>query len=432
MKALRSLFTLPAISVFLLALLVRFVYNETVTIGYFPLHDSLTYQTIALNILNEHCYCQLPHLPTVDRAPLWPFVIAVIYGLLGPHDHMVRFFLSVVGSGTCLFVYFFAKDLFGTRIGLLAGLAAAVYPFLFIYDGWLYSESLYIFLLLAFCYSLFHLQRTPRVYLMIISGILLGLLALTRPNGQAILALFLVWVCIMGWSKLLSWRAVLQSALIVSLVSLILVAPWIARDYVVSQHFVSVATGDGKVLVGAYNDDVANPSYQNGLYFATWLRPEESTPALAQQFPQQCAAPCEVVRDGAYRTTALQWIRSHLSSMPMLLVLHAENMWRITSEEADLPINRFPQRASSQLVVDLMKIMTPIVFALASFGLIVTWRRWRELLFIYFMVAITIAQCIALYGISRFRAPIEPMLLLLAAGGTWWLLTLLNKRRKAT
>jgi 4-amino-4-deoxy-L-arabinose transferase-like glycosyltransferase len=431
MKALRSLFTLPAISVFLLALLVRFVYNETVTIGYYPLHDSLTYQTIALNMLHEHCYCFLPHLSTVDRAPLWPGVIAVIYGLVGERDHLVRFFLCVVGSGTCLLVYFFAKDLFGSRVGLLAGLAAAVYPFLYIYDGWLYSESLYIFLLFAFCYALFRLQRTPRWPLMLISGVLLGLLSLTRPNGIAILGLFVVWVLVLAWARVLAWRKAFQSMVVITLVSMIFVVPWTIRNYAVAHTFISIATGDGKVLVGAYNNKTVDPNFQNGYYFATWLRPEESTPELVRQFPAQCAAHCEVVRDGAYREAAIQWIQQHMSKMPMLIALHAANMWRLTSEEADLPINRFPDRTTSKLVVAMMEIITPLVFALAALGLIVTWKRWRELLFIYFMIAITIAECIVFYGISRFRAPIEPMLLVLAAGAVWWLITIFNRQRKA-
>src|SRR5262249_22456328 len=50
-----------------------------------------------------------------------------------------------------------------------------------------------------------------------------------------------------------------------------------------------------------------------------------------------------------------------------------------------------------------------------------TWWRWRELLFIYIMIAFTIGQNILYYGIPRFRAPIEPMLIILAAGTIWWL-----------
>ena len=36
------------------------------------------------------------------------------------------------------------------------------------------------------------------------------------------------------------------------------------------------------------------------------------------------------------------------------------------------------------------------------------------------MIVLTVAQNIFYYGIPRFRAPIEPMLILLAAGAIWW------------
>jgi hypothetical protein len=36
------------------------------------------------------------------------------------------------------------------------------------------------------------------------------------------------------------------------------------------------------------------------------------------------------------------------------------------------------------------------------------------------MITLTIAQNIIYYGILRFRAPIEPMLILLDAGFIWW------------
>ena len=77
----QSLCTLPVLVIFGLAVIVRYLYNITVARGYFPLHDSLTYQTIAYNIMQNHCYCLFPNQPTVDRAPLWPVVIAAIYGV---------------------------------------------------------------------------------------------------------------------------------------------------------------------------------------------------------------------------------------------------------------------------------------------------------------------------------------------------------------
>lgn len=68
----------------------------------------------------------------------------------------------------------------------------------------------------------------------------------------------------------------------------------------------------------------------------------------------------------------------------------------------------------------MMKTFPIYLFILAAFGFAVTWWRWSELLFIYFMIVLTIALNIFYYGIPRFRAPIEPMLILLAAGAIWW------------
>ncbi len=435
MKHLRSLFSVPVLSIFVLAVSVRVMYNRVVANGYYPLHDSQTYQAIALNILQEHCYCYLPHLSTVDRAPLWPLLIAAIYSVFGEHDIMVRLLLSLVGAGTCVLVYYFVRDLFGSRMGLIAGLAATVYPFLFIYDGWLYSESLYIFLLFAFCYALFRLQRTARPSrgLMLLSGILLGLVSLTRPNGLIILGLFIAWAMVLGIAKVQTWRTLLQSVVLITLITLVIILPWTIRNYVVTHALVPIATGDGKVLIGAYNDKVDDPNPQDRQYYqqylGTWLKPEEVAPQLVKQFPTNCSGSCEVARDSAYKAAALKWIGSHLDKLPQVFALHAAYLWQITSSEADFPFNRFPDRIYSKLTIDLMELYTPLIFLLAAIGLIVTLRRWRELLFIYSMIALTFVQCVALYGFARFRAPIEPMLLVLAAGAVWWMVTRLLKRR---
>src|SRR5260370_35562363 len=74
------------------------------------------------------------------------------------------------------------------------------------------------------------------------------------------------------------------------------------------------------------------------------------------------------------------------------------------------------------------------VFILAAFGLVVTWRRkWRQLMFIYLVIGLTIGECLIFYGSSRFRAPIEPMLVILLSGGIWWVIfKVTNARMKST
>src|SRR5215467_7996530 len=256
MKRIKPL--LPAIGIFCLALAVRIIYNDTVAYHYYPLHDSAFYQGIAFHMLKEHCFCLEQYVPTVDRAPLWPFTIAGLTIIFGPSDYVARIFLSIVGSGTCVLVYLFARDLFSWRIGVIAAAFAAMYPELYIYDGWLYTESLYIFLLFAICYGLYRLQHKPERNWRnwIIIGVLLGLLSLTRPNGIIVIGLFIVWCFIMVWQKFISLRITIQGVLLSTLIAVILIAPWTIRNFLVSDAFIPVATGDGTVLLGAYNNEV--------------------------------------------------------------------------------------------------------------------------------------------------------------------------------
>src|SRR5258707_12447706 len=152
---------LPAIGIFCLALLVRVIYNETVAHNYYPLHDSLFYQTIGFNLLKEHCFCLHPYYSTVYRAPLWPFIMAGISIIFGPSDYFARLFLCLVGSGTCVLIYLYARDLFGWRIGVLAGGVTTVFPELYIYDRLLYTQCPCTFLLFAPSYAGHRLHR-PR------------------------------------------------------------------------------------------------------------------------------------------------------------------------------------------------------------------------------------------------------------------------------
>lgn len=418
MKRLQSF--APALAIFGFALLVRVIYNNTVAFHYTPTHDSLFYQTIGLNLLREHCFCLHPNLPTVYRAPLWPFIIAAISIFSGQNDYILRIFLSLVGSGTCLLIYLFARDLFGWRIGILAGVAAAIYPWLFIYDGWLYTESLFTFLLFAFCYVLYRQQRHARSWGWILCGILLGLISLTRPNGLLVIALFILWVAVMVWKKVIPWRIATRSVAISTLLAIAIIAPWTIRNYIVSHAFVPVATGDGTVLLGAYNNMVLTQNFAGGFY-GSWINPLISSPKIANQYPPNCSGACEVTRENAFKNYAEQWILSHKRTTLRILELHATNLWLPFLNEVDLPTYRFPHQQSTQLVLSMMRNFTRPFFVLAAFGLLVTLWRWREFLFIYLMILMTIVEGIIFYSSPRFRAPIEPMLILLAAGAIWWL-----------
>ncbi len=408
----------PTIAIFILALVVRVLYNLTVAKHYNPLHDSAFYQAIGFHMLSEHCFCLESYITTVYRTPLWPILIALLSLVLGKSDFFARMFLCILDAGTCVLIYLFARDLFQRRVGIVIGIIAALDPTLYIYTGWLYTETLYTFFLFAFCYTLYRLQRRFRLRTALLGGVLVGLLSLTRPNGLLVLGLGIGWLVLIGWLLRHSWRQILSGALLMTVTACVLIAPWTVRNYEVSHSFVPVATGDGTVLLGSYNNAILNtPGYQG-----SWINPLHSSPKIAYSFPLlTCNASCEVARETAFRDAAIQWIKTHLSAMPYVLAMHLVNMWRPTAPEADMPVYRFPHQLSSKLVLLMLNLFAWPIYALALWGLIVTRRKWRELLFVYLVLLFTILENLVFYGSPRFRAPIEPVLLLLAAGALWWL-----------
>lgn len=424
----------PAGSIFLLALLIRILYNVTVARNYTPVYDAALYDMLARNMLNHGCYCLRDiHRSSVSRPPLWPFIMAAIYFFTGQNAFFARLFYCFLGAGTCVLVYFFARDLFGRRIALASGIIAALYPCMFIYDGWLYTESLYTFCLTAFTYALYRLQFTPRSIqpaagktwahrawhtlfanrLAILCGILAGLSALTRPDGILLVALVVFWAIIVALAKMLPWRVVIKDIIIITCLAFLLVLPWTYRNYRVTHHFVLVSMGMGEVLKGAYNDVVlsGDPS----------VRGQWRPPANSLNHDDASYTPANDAQDTA---AALAWIRTHLSAMPYLLGLHFVNMWIPYTYSHGLAFEEpVVSRQIFNQMVTLIDITAIIVIAGAVLGLLLTWkRRWQALLTVYLLLAFTIGQNIVFYSNMRFRAPIEPMLVLLTGGLFWWLL----------
>jgi 4-amino-4-deoxy-L-arabinose transferase-like glycosyltransferase len=399
---------LPIVGVFCCALIARVVYNMTVAKGYIPEYDADFYNTIAIHLNTEHCYCLQSNVPDFDRAPLWPFVIAAIYAVMGFHNLYARLFLCLLGSCTCVLTYLLARDVFNKKVALVVGIIAAVYPGLFIYDGWLYSESVYTFFVISFAYSLFRLQRTPRIGWMIGCGVSLAGASLTRPNGIALLVLVLIWAAFMLRTRILPWGKVVQTVLVITCLTFGLIAPWTLRNYTESHQFILIATGSGQQLAGLYNDAALTSHYFGAL--GLWLPASQVRPPLTDR------------SDAGETAYAFRWIRTHLADMPYLLSLHFINMWRPYTSEEGLPVREFPSRLSSKVVWFLMNTTPVAIIFLAACGLVVTFRSKRkELLGTYLVIGLTIVVCIVLMGSSRFRAPIEPLLVLLTGGAIWWL-----------
>jgi len=441
LKHLRA--SIPLLCVFILALLIRLLYNLIVAQRYFAQYDAALYNHIAYNIAYHHCFCLYPNQPTLSRPPLWPFILSIFYFLspqgnpqlidAGQQVFYGRLLYSLIGSITCVLVYLLARKLFGIRIALMSGVIAAIYPGLFIYDGWLYTETLYTFLLTTFLYSLFRLQTTARRKWIIMSGLFLGLTTLTRPNGPILFCMLILWCFTVITAKILSWQTAIKNMLAITGIAAMLIVPWTYRNYLVSHAFIMTSIGEGEVLLGSYNENVLRGT--TGLWTSPrFIIPRPDVPPMVLNSHDTKGYTPE--DDKIATDYALHWMLAHWRDLPRLLSYHWISMWSSYTNDNNLPYLQYPLQLPSVVVGNMILFMPPPVFLLAIFGLLVTWSRYKkQLIVVYFAIGLAIAQNLLFYGSMRFRAPIEPLLILLASATLWWFFcdapgTLRNRRKQ--
>jgi 4-amino-4-deoxy-L-arabinose transferase-like glycosyltransferase len=226
----------PDLLAILLIVLVAFSVRSAFAfrVPAFVTKDSLEYVEPALALVDGE-----PFALAQRRTPVYPMVVAGAVALFGRDLLAITFAQHLLGVGTAVFTYVIARLTFGRAAGLLAGLAAALSSPLLIYEHYLITESVFtFFLILAILLMVAGLKRERMAYLAL-GGLALGLAALTRPVGQAVLVA-LPFAAIVVFRR---WRPSIMSCLVAGSCFALLVVPWAIRNQVVYGTAAAASTG---------------------------------------------------------------------------------------------------------------------------------------------------------------------------------------------
>lgn len=183
---------------FSIALVVRFGYVLAVQKTTLSWGDEFYYDQLATNILHDHCFCYAPDQPSVYRPPLYPAVLALIYALWGHSYTAVLIVQAIAGAISALTLALIGRHLSGSlSVGLVAGALFTVNPVLVYATALLYTETLFVFLLLVAVYLWLKLDRQGWTVTVVSlgSGLILGVATLMRP----ILMFFPAWLIAWRW-----------------------------------------------------------------------------------------------------------------------------------------------------------------------------------------------------------------------------------------
>lgn len=336
-------------------------------------------------------YFEHVSVATAEHPPLYSVVLAVpaLVGL----DSADAFRLAgaVFGAGTIALVGLLGRRLAGDRAGLIAAGIAAVYPTLIAADGALMSETLYGLLTAASLLAAYWLYDEPGFGRAAVLGVLVALTALTRGEALVLLPLLLVPL---AWRRELAGRVRWEAVAVALVAFLVVLAPWTARNWIVFNRPVAIATNSGTAVAGA-NCAV---TYASGDHLGGWY------PPCIKEHPGKNEAEHHALAldDG------VRYARDHAGRLPVVLAARLGRVWSVYKPFA------IPEGRSVRVQkVGVIAFFVLVPFAVGGFVLL---RRRREVTWIlltpFIIVTVT---ALTTYGNLRFREPAEIALAALAA-----------------
>jgi len=353
--------------------------------------------------------------------PLYPYWLGVLYAGFGRQLFLVHLLQHLLGCASAALLVVIGTSLWDRRVGLLAGLGAALYaPFVF-HEGSLMIESVAPFLATVALALAVRAGERQTAGSSLGAGVAHGVFVLARPNPTPFAAA--------GWVAWRAWRAATRRAPLL-LAALLLagtalaIAPVTLRNWIVSHTFVAITAHGGEAFY------VGNHALADG--YGTQPGFVDSGPATEHESYRKEASrllgrELTLAESSAYwRGQALAFMRAepgrYLALLGKKLFLFCHAYERGDNQSFNFTRDQVP-------ALRWIPLTFGVVFPLAGLGLWVTRRAWARIGIVPLHAFAYAAGVILFFVTARYRLSVVPALLLLAAAAIGWGREMLIARR---
>jgi 4-amino-4-deoxy-L-arabinose transferase-like glycosyltransferase len=369
--------------------------------------------------------------PTAWLAPVYPYLLAGVFKVFGVYTIASAIAIlsvnSIFSSLTIITVFYIARRVFGVRAALWSGWFAALFPYAWYWAiKWAWETSLATLLLscvfflslrMAGVDSENHMARptsavappsakpaklselqiefSPRCQVeeWLLFGLLWALISLTNPSLLSWLPFCGVWLLVAQMRVERSAKA-LWSTFAAAAVCLVVLSPWVVRNYLVFHRFIPLRSNFGAELRMGNGDNAV------GLW-RFWMHP--SSNVLERRKFQEMG---EIAYVQMKKREALEFIRSQPLLFLKLCVKRAVYFWYGTPRDTGFE------------VLTLGRNVGFLLSSILAFGGL--WAIWRyrhpaRFLFGSLLFAVPLIYYVT-FPHPRYRAPIEPEMLILMVG----------------
>lgn len=357
--------------------------------------DTANYLHLTRSLLESGRY-EMWAKPSAYVAPVYPFFLAGVFELCGENLLAVKLIHVALGAASVALIYFLAIRFARPLAALLAALIMALHPEIIGVTGFIYTETLFIFLLLATLLVLAHAIGTKKAWHFLSAGALLGLTTLCRgvTLQWPVFMLAVLMLSSQRWMWLRRWVFAVAGMAVV-------MAPWTIRNYQRFHVFLPVATGSGDVLwTGNY------------LEFDGEYRYEQTQKKLFE-----VAGDVDLVtRDRKLTADAKRMILEDPVAHAWLIIRKIFRYWLRVYEDV-------PDGAARQRNWLVFGALTFTHYAILLFTLIGLWQCHRRhdgvKMLLAFVCYYTLVHAATL-AVARYRIPLLPIISIAAASGVVW------------
>lgn len=342
------------------------------------------------------------------KAPLYPYVLAVVRIVTGDLYWAPRILQIVMGAASCGFVYLVGREAFSRAVGAIAGFAAACYWVMIYFDAELLLEPLSIFLTLISLWLILHGAKRESIGWWVAAGLFMGLSAINRPNVLVFIPFIALWLLWIGWQRR---GAAMVKAIAWCAACMLPILPVTIRNWVVGEDLVLIASQAGPNFYIGNNPKSDGYTANLPGSRSTWLGGFQDWTSMAEQELGRKLKASEV--DRFFFDKAWEFIWAHRGKAALLAIVKLQLFlyeWEIPND-SDL----HSMAGIYAPWITRIPVTSGAILALGLIGFVMCLADFKRLLPLTGYVVLYSATVIAFFVCSRFRVPVMPVAIVLAA-----------------
>ncbi len=416
---------ISAFLVFIFAFSIRLVFLEQIKgCPFFIPHslDPLFYHNWAIKISSGDWLGN----SVFKGLPLYAYFLALIYKIFGINVYIAKFIQIIMGSVSCVMLYFLGKNIFNRKIAILSSLLAVFYkPFIF-YDCELIGTCLEIFLYLIVLLVSLKFIKTFSLPSGFIFGILTGISSLCRPS-------ILLYPFIVFLGFLFKFRKNLKKEFLIGFILCFIGCGIILgisglRNYLVGKDFVILTAHSGINFYIGNNKDASGKMHSIKGIGRQGEQMIENSHRLAEKESGKKLKQSESSK--FWKNKAYNYIFHNPFKYILLQFKKTYLFWQ-GGEIPDFVNIEFYERFSSLIRIPMISFFLIVPWAI--FGILFSLKENSGKSVLRYFIFCQFISVILYFVNSRYRLPVVPALILFSSHGIFIVLnSLRNWKRLVT